>query len=131
MNYNKYSEFLLNNDADCSGTYKAATIRLSPKDLVRVFGDGKHRGYYKTTGEYRFVHVKTGAVFTLYDCKQTSAYDYSYTTPNEFWALTDAEFHIGGKTDNVEALYELISMLQSYCRSYVDHGGTFFLGGKL
>lgn len=92
-------------NANANGTCYQACVRVSPVELVDLFGEPEAGDEYKISMEYTFVG-EDGSVVTLYDWKETSLYDEDYPHPSEFRASTRAqEFHIGGHSSRAATLF--------------------------
>lgn len=88
-------KFSHNNDADCNGTYLVGEISLSPQKLTEIFGEPMEGDGYKISMEWLFEDSE-GNVYTLYDWKETSLYDYGLPHPFEVANRPLVNFHIGG-----------------------------------
>lgn len=81
-------------------TFYRGMVRVPPAALRAVFGEpDAGPADRKTTGEYWF-QDDSGGTFSLYDYKQTSAYDAILRTPEEFWNDEKAvEIHVGANAE--------------------------------
>jgi hypothetical protein len=94
--------YRINLTADPSFTSLQGYVTTSFARLVEKFGapNGPEcSGDGKVSTEWVFEGLKPGDVFTLYDYKETCAYDPSYPTVEAFRARDSYEWHVGGKTD--------------------------------
>jgi hypothetical protein len=96
--------FHLDPAADFNGTHRVGTVLLAPAFLVERFGPPLEADGYKVSGQYVFGDG-TGAVFTLYDWKETTLYhggDSDCPTPQQFWEdPSPGVFHIGGRGEDI------------------------------
>lgn len=104
--------------ANAGGTCLQGTVRISPVELVGLFGEPEPGDEYKVSMEYTF-RGEDGSVVTLYDWKGTSLYDEDYPDPEEFRASTHAEdFHVGGHTS--EAATQFMRWLTEHRRAHAE-----------
>jgi len=89
-------EFVLDLDADPTGTHLQLYVPIVPVELVIAFGKPSGGDQYKTSGEYTFRHIQSDSVITVYDWKSTQLYDGCGWDPDTFWNSNEAyDFHIG------------------------------------
>jgi hypothetical protein len=77
--------YLRDETADPGGASWADDIVLAPLFLVDTFGMPADHIGLRVTGSYTFVSPE-GLVFFIHDFKQTSLWDETFQTPEEFWA---------------------------------------------
>ncbi len=86
-----------------AGSARIGTLRIAPRDLLRVLCDYPHdepRESGCVTRHWAF--DVEGMLATVYDYKYTSAYSKGLPRPSTFWASGDpVEFSIGGYTVDV------------------------------
>lgn len=100
---------------DVSGTsFHGVTVTVDPVKLIEFIGDSSVSDDYKISKRWSFVSKKTGAVFTLYDWKETSLYDMSGPSPTFLWygGRKQINLHIGHKAAHTAEAKELADILQ-------------------
>lgn len=86
------------------GTCYRATIEASYQDLVEAWGEPSKGDEYKTEAQW-IIHPTRNSVITIYNYKNSHAYDYSYP---EITAVR--EWHVGGHSaDVVDSLLKMMS----------------------
>lgn len=78
-----------------NGTSYRATIEASYQDLVETWGEPSKGDEYKTEAQW-IIRPTRNSVITIYNYKNSRAYDYSYP---EITAVR--EWHVGGHSANV------------------------------
>lgn len=107
--YTDYSD-----KANPSGTsFHGVTVRVKPSLLIEALGDTRISDDYKISKEWIFIHKPTGAIFTLYDWKETSLYDNGYPSPSQVWSGSSIELHIGHMKEHIDIAKQLAGMLES------------------
>jgi hypothetical protein len=92
-------------------SYWGINVNINPRQLIDLLGESKISDDYKISKQWAFVHAETGAIFTLYDWKQTSLYSSSCPRPSEIWNTDNLSLHIGHKRDHKDIAYTLADML--------------------
>ena len=95
--------FRMDKSADSYNTSRVAQEEISPRDMVRIFGD-YGPGDPEVSGHYTFVG-RDGEIFTVYDYNIIDP-DYG-PTAEEFWASDDGMgeyLNIGGTGDPTKFL---------------------------
>ncbi len=83
---------------DYAGGWLQGEFTASYSDLVKVFGEPSDGDGYKVSTSWTIQDTETGAVFEIYDYKETSLYDPSNNpSVEEFRALDSYDWHIGGE----------------------------------
>lgn len=79
------------------GGYLQGYFTASYDDLVVAFGPPATYDRGKVSTEWCIRDTATGAVFTLYDYKETDAYDPDFTTRlDDFRSRSSYRWHVGG-----------------------------------
>ena len=100
-------KFVVNNDLNIQGTSLAGEIRAYYTELTTLFGKADEGDSYKTVSEWCFEEQDSGAVITLYDYKETSAYSSGYPSVDDFKTGKFAiEYHIGAKSPDTARRFE-------------------------
>lgn len=104
------TKFKLDNNASVGGTsFHGVVIKVDPKKLIKALGS-PIKGDYKISGQWVFKYE--GAVFCIYDWKETSLYDDSLPTPEDFWCSDSVTLHIGHMRETKELALELAKYLE-------------------
>lgn len=74
-------------------SFHRRTVTVNPRVLLERYPDYDTSDQYKSTREWVFRFK--GALFTVYDWKETSAYDPDYPSEQSFWARPTVTLHIG------------------------------------
>ena len=98
--------FKITNDTDTNfgGTYQVALIKANFKDLENLFGPAHEDDNHKVSGVWYFVDDDNN-IITVYDWKQTTLYDASRYTIEQFRNLEVAEFSVGSNSNETANLF--------------------------
>jgi hypothetical protein len=99
--------FILDIEAEITGTAWADDVEVAPAVLVQVFGAPPRRAdSYKVSGLYSFVDQR-GRVFTVYDWKSTSLWERDLPSPLTFWNSRQLQvLSIGSDDEDVAGFRE-------------------------
>lgn len=82
---------------DANGTSLMGYVTASFEDLREALGEPEEGDGYKVSTEWTLTWK--GQTFTIYDYKETSLYDRSGPSVEQFRKLPAYDWHIGGRTD--------------------------------
>ncbi len=103
--------FVVDPDAQVSGTYLVGQIRTSYNELVNVLGPSSSGDDYKVSSEWILFDSLTGNVFAIYDWKETNLYSDSLPSVEDFRNGGRTTWHIGGKSNPSDFINWLTSKL--------------------